>query len=215
MSGGVDKLSKVNWELAAPHMDFINLMTYDYYGAWSNTYGHQTGLYDTDGYATSIDGFSIDEAINYLTQQRSVPANKLAIGVASYGRAWSGITGGNQESPFNGVAQGGSPMTGIPSEGFWEAGILDYKGAEEFMMGGANGGGINGYVTQWDDAAKASYLWNPTNGNLVTLDTARSVNAKGTYVQEKGLAGLFTWEIDGDNGSILNAMHEGLGHNPL
>ena len=26
------------------------------------------------------------------------------------------------------------------------------------------------------------------------------------------LGGLFAWEIDSDNGDILNAMHEGLGH---
>jgi chitinase len=26
------------------------------------------------------------------------------------------------------------------------------------------------------------------------------------------LGGLFAWEIDADNGDILNAMHEGLGH---
>jgi chitinase len=212
MSGGVEKLSHVNWEKAAPVMDFVNLMTYDYYGAWSTTYGHQTGLYDTNGLATPIDGYTIDDAVTYLTEQRSVPAGKLGIGVAMYGRGWKGISGGDQQGPFNGAATGGSPITGTTTEGFWEAGILDYKGAETYMMGGAEGTGINGYNVFFDDAAKASYIWNPSNGTYITLDTKRSVIEKGKYVQEKGLAGLFAWEIDGDSGSILNSMHEGLGH---
>ena len=89
---------------------------------------------------------------------------------------------------------------------------MDYKGAETYMMGGAEGTGINGYNVFFDEAAKASYIWNPTTGTYVTLDTKRSVIEKGKYVQEKGLAGLFAWEIDADNGTILNSMHEGLGH---
>ena len=35
------------------------------------------------------------------------------------------------------------------------------------------------------------------------------------YVRSLGLAGLFSWEIDADNGDILNAMHEGLAGGPL
>ena len=49
-----------------------------------------------------------------------------------------------------------------------------------------------------------------SDGKLVTYDSPRSVIAKGEYVRGLGLAGLFSWEIDADNGDILNAMHEGL-----
>ena len=212
VSGGVEKLSKVDWENAAPAMDLINLMTYDYYGAWSTTYGHQTGLYDTNSPSTPYAGYTVDDAVSYMTEQRSVPASKIGIGVAMYGRGWQGINGGNETGPFNGIASGGSAIQGSQQQGFWENGIMDYKGAETYMMGSAEGSGINGFTLFWDAAAKASYLWNAAEGKLVTLDTPRSVIEKGKYVKDKGLAGLFAWEIDADNGNILNAMHKGLGH---
>ncbi len=209
MSGGVEKLSKVNWQRAAPVMDFINLMTYDYYGAWNTTYGHQTGLYDTSDQLTSMEGFNINDAVNLLLDQ-GIPASKVAVGVAMYGRGWEGIQGGTQSGPYG--ASGGSAISGTQEQGFWEKGIMDYKGAETYMMGGPDGQGVNGFTLFWDDAAKASYLWNPTDGKFVTLDTPRSVVEKGQYVLDKGLGGVFAWEIDADNGNILNAMHEGLGH---
>ncbi|MDB2387329.1 PKD domain-containing protein, partial [Shewanella sp.] len=46
----------------------------------------------------------------------------------------------------------------------------------------------------------------------ITFDDPRSVKAKGQYALANQLGGLFAWEIDADNGDILNAMHEGLGH---
>lgn len=36
------------------------------------------------------------------------------------------------------------------------------------------------------------------------------MKVKGVYVCNFGLVGLFLWEIDVDNGDILNVMYEGL-----
>ena len=55
-------------------------------------------------------------------------------------------------------------------------------------------------------------MFKPSTGELITYDDERSVKAKGQYVLANKLGGLFSWEIDADNGDILNAMHEGLGH---
>jgi chitinase len=212
VSGGVSKVSQIDWERAIKVMDHVNLMSYDYYGAWSQTYGHQTGIYDTNDLATPIDGFNIDDAVNYLTTQRNVPASKINIGVAMYGRGWTGITGGNADGPFVDGASGGTPISGSTADGFWEKGIVDYKGLEKNQLGGVNGSGANGFKLFWDDTAKASYLWNQATGTFITFDTERSVKAKGDYVTSKGLGGIFSWEIDADSGTLLNAMHEGLGH---
>jgi chitinase len=100
-------------------------------------------------------------------------------------------------------------FTGTPANGVWEAGIQDYKGMKNAMIG-ASGNGVNGFETFYDEQAQAAYVWNKSNGTLATYDSPRSVNAKGQYVRSLGLAGLFSWEIDADNGDILNAMHEGL-----
>ena len=58
----------------------------------------------------------------------------------------------------------------------------------------------------------AGYLYRPGTHDVMSYDNADSVRAKGAYVRSKGLAGVFSWEIDGDNGDILNAIHVGLGH---
>lgn len=202
MSGGVQKLSVVDWEDAHAYMDFINLMTYDYYGAWSGTLGHMTGLYPSEN--SPLDGFSADEAVQYLLD-RGVPAEKIALGAAMYGRGWSNVSAVSDNNPFTGI--GGDGITGG-----WERGIMDYKAIEADFMGGPEASGINGFTVGWDDEAKASYVWNPTSNTLISLDTKRSVREKGSYILQHQLGGIFAWEIDADNGAILNSMHQGLGH---
>ncbi|GAB2927223.1 glycosyl hydrolase family 18 protein [Rheinheimera gaetbuli] len=202
MSGGVQKLSVVDWEDAAPYMDYINLMTYDYYGAWNGVLGHQTGLYPSPN--SPIVGFSADEAVQYLLD-RGVPASKIALGAAMYGRGWQNVSGTTGGNPFTGT--GGDGITGG-----WERGIMDYKKIEADFMGGPEASGVNGFTVSWDDTAKASYVWNPATNTLISFDTKRSVREKGAYILQHQLGGIFAWEIDADNGHILNAMHEGLGH---
>ncbi len=76
-------------------------------------------------------------------------------------------------------------------------------------MLGANNTGINGFEYGYDAQAEAPWVWNRTTGELITFDDHRSVLAKGSYAKSLGLAGLFSWEIDADNGDILNARRYG------
>lgn len=196
---GPGKIDNVNYVQAGQAVDYFFAMTYDFYGAWNNVLGHHAGLYPTDN--SKLDGFSVDEGIQNLINA-GVPAEKLVVGAAMYGRGWKGVSGGS----FN-------PMTGTgngAADGTWEAGLLDYRDIEQNYLGG--GQGINGFIYAYDDAAQAPYVWNPFSGELITYDNQRSVKAKGQYVRDNGLAGLFSWEIDADNGRILNAMNAGLGH---
>lgn len=109
--------------------------------------------------------------------------------------------------PMTGVGNG--KLTGSTAQGVWEAGVIDYKGIKANMLG-ADNTGINGFEYGYDAQAEAPWVWNRTSGQLITFDDDRSVKAKGVYARSLGLAGLFSWEIDADNGDILNAMHEGL-----
>ena len=70
----------------------------------------------------------------------------------------------------------------------------------------------SGWTYSYDETAEAPSLFKASTGDLITFDDARSVKAKGQYVLSNQLGGLFAWELDADNGDILNAMHEGLGH---
>ena len=225
---GWDKLEDVDYGAAIEHMDYIFTMSYDFFGGFSNVLGHHTGLNcaghwsveecnetnfeDEAGVLWPDQGpqYTGAHGIELLLAQ-GVPANKLVLGAAMYGRGWEGV----QQSSFavEGVplsGTGNGPLLGTAADGVWEPGLIDYKGIVKTMVGAA-GTGINGFQVYYDDVAAGAYVWNPTNGKLVTYDSPQSVIAKGHYVRSEGLAGLFSWEIDADNGDILNAMHDGLG----
>ncbi|CAL1540570.1 unnamed protein product [Lymnaea stagnalis] len=59
-------------------LDFINVMTYNFHGAWDTEVGHHSPLY-------AEDGLSLSFAADYL-KSMGVPASKLVIGVGTYGR---------------------------------------------------------------------------------------------------------------------------------
>ncbi|NOJ21633.1 glycosyl hydrolase family 18 protein [Vibrio coralliilyticus] len=221
---GYDKIEDVNYGDAVQYMDYIFAMTYDFYGGWNNVPGHQTALYcgtfmrpgQCDGSGVDENGepykgpaYTTDNGIQLLLAQ-GVPANKLVVGTAMYGRGWEGVTPDtltDPNDPMTGTGTG--KLKGSTAQGVWEDGVIDYKGVKSFMLG-ADNTGINGFEYGYDAQAEAPWVWNRSTGQLITFDDDRSVKAKGAYVRNLGLAGLFSWEIDADNGDILNAMHEGL-----
>ncbi|XP_037867788.1 chitinase isoform X2 [Bombyx mori] len=196
ISAGWDKIQVVNYKEAQKYMDHIFVMSYDFKGAWSNdTLGHQTALYAPSW--SPKETYTTDFGIRYLLTQ-GVQPKKLVVGVAMYGRGWTGVHDYNDDIPFTGVANG-------PVKGTWQDGVVDYR---EIVNGITSGT----WQYFYDKVAQAPYVWNPTTGDLVTYDDARSVIEKGKYVRNNKLGGLFAWEIDADNGDILNAMNMGLGN---
>lgn len=214
IGAGYDKIEDVDYAAASQYMDYIFAMTYDFFGGWNNVVGHQTALncgshmsqgecdgtgLDDKGEPRKGPAYSITNAIDLLLAQ-GVDAKKLVVGTAMYARGWTGVTRESMTDPTN-------PMTGIGNgkvAGSWEAGVIDYKDVVTRYVDKA------GVEVGYDDVAQAAYAYDPSNGDLVTYDNKKSVLAKGEYVRSLGLAGLFAWEIDADNGDILNAMQEGL-----
>ncbi|MGL4249870.1 MAG: glycosyl hydrolase family 18 protein [Aeromonas sp.] len=196
IGAGGDKIEDVDYKAAQQYMDHIFMMTYDFNGAWSNTeLGHQTNLY-----AASWDPatkYTTDKAVRQLLAQ-GVEPGKLVVGAAMYGRGWTGVSGYQGNNPFTGKATG-------KVKGTWEDGVVDYRDIVNNRMG-------TGWEKGYDEVAEGPYVFKASTGDLITYDNERSVKAKGQYVLANQLGGLFSWEIDADNGDILNAMHEGLGH---
>ncbi|MGF1687565.1 glycosyl hydrolase family 18 protein [Photobacterium japonica] len=195
---GVDvkKIDVVDYNRAQAYMDYIFLMNYDMFGAFDlNTLGHQSGIYDASH--NPMVKHTVERGVNDLLAQGLDP-KKLVVGVPKYGRGWKGVHNITGDNPMTGQATGAI-------KGTWEDGVLDYRDIADNHSG-------NGWESRYDEQAEASYKWNPTTKELITYDDERAVKAKGQFVQERGLAGLFSWEIDADNGDLLNAMHEGLGH---
>ncbi|KAJ4934731.1 hypothetical protein JOQ06_007514 [Pogonophryne albipinna] len=70
----------------AMHLDFINVLTFDFHGPWESVTGHHNPLYK-GSQDTGNKTYSTDYAMRYWRDQ-GAPAQKLNLGLAAYGRAF-------------------------------------------------------------------------------------------------------------------------------
>ncbi|MBT3153339.1 cellulose binding domain-containing protein [Streptomyces sp. CHD11] len=182
-SGG--KIDAADYGGAAQYLDWYNVMTYDYFGAF-NAQGPTAPHSPLTSYnGIPQDGFNSAAAIAKL-KAKGVPASKLLLGIGFYGRGWTGVT---QSAP-GGTATGAAPGT-------YEAGIEDYKVLK-------NSCPANGTV--------AGTAYAHCGNNWWSYDTPATINSKMAWANSQGLGGAFFWEFSGDttNGELVTAMDNGL-----
>lgn len=180
----------------------INLMTYDFFGTpWAETVTHHTNLK-----AIEQDGWAVDTIVEHLLSE-GFPADRINIGYAGYTR-----NGRNVEleslSPLKGTYNAGTGTT----VGTFESGTNEWYDVIYNYLDLENQKGRNGFNVYTDQIADADYLYSPESKVFMSLDTPRSIKAKGVYAAKLGLGGMFTWTIDQDNGVLVNAAREGLGY---
>jgi chitinase len=183
-SGG--KIDAADYGGAAQYVDWYNVMTYDFFGAWAATgpTAPHSPLYSYSG--IPIAGFYSDAAIQKV-KSKGVPSSKLLIGIGFYGRGWTGVT----QSEPGGSASG-------PAPGTYEQGVEDYK----VLKGRCPS---TGTVAGTAYAKCGSEWW--------SYDTPGTIGGKMSYAKSQGLAGAFFWELSGDTsgGELIGAMRNGLG----
>ncbi|MGW3523961.1 glycosyl hydrolase family 18 protein [Streptomyces olivaceus] len=182
-SGG--KLDAADYGGAAQYLDWYNVMTYDYFGAFDadGPTAPHSPLTSYSGIPAA--GFNSADAIAKL-KAKGVPSAKLLLGIGFYGRGWTGVT---QSAP-GGSATGAAPGT-------YEAGIEDYKVLK-------NSCPVTGTVAGTAYAHCGNQWW--------SYDTPSTIASKLTWAKNQGLGGAFFWEFSGDtsNGELVNAINSGL-----
>ncbi len=157
---------------AQQYLNFINVMSYDFFTGGSLA-GHHTNLYETGKVTNEQSG---DLAVKRY-KQAGVPAEKLVLGIAFYGRAWQLQTDDPDAHPRSIVkVERGNGYTFIK---------------DSLLTNPA-------YKRHWDRKAKAPYLYNANLKRFVSYDDEQSVKAKCRYVKKKGLAGVMFWEYASD-----------------
>lgn len=182
-------IDAIDYVQAQTYVDWFNLMSYDFHGAWEAGGGkaeHHAALYDNGD--PSGPNMNVSSAVSRL-RSAGVPSSKIVMGLPFYGRSFAGTDG--LLSAFNAAGPGS-----------YEAGVLDYKDIA------ANYAGKNGYQYTWDEQAQVSYLYNDQQKVFVSYDDARSIALKAAFARQQGLGGLMAWELSGDNGELSAAMQD-------
>jgi len=171
----IDK--SVDWDIVTPLIDNVNLMSYDLIGGYSKVTGHHTSLYSTENQERSG-----DYAVKYL-KSKGVPANKIVLGAAFYGRIYKDVANIN-----NGLYQAANFKGGVNQNNFDEV-TKDF----EFF---------------WDETAQAPYAYQKENQLFLTYDNKKSIKLKSNYVKENGLHGIMFWQLMNDkrNDGLLKVM---------
>ncbi|MFD4551577.1 glycosyl hydrolase family 18 protein [Streptomyces sp. NPDC058246] len=182
-SGG--KIDAADYAGAAQYVDWYNVMTYDFFGAFDadGPTAPHSPLTSYSGIPTP--GFTTADAIAKF-KAKGVPASKLLIGIGFYGRGWTGVT---QDAP-------GGTATG-PAAGTYEQGIEDYKVLKTSCP-------ATGTIAGTAYAHCGSNWW--------SYDTPATIGTKMTWAKSQGLGGAFFWEFSGDtsNGELVSAINSGL-----
>ncbi len=182
-AGGFTKFleESIEWKKVMPLIDRVNLMTYDLTNGYSTVTGHHTPLY-----STPVQLESTDNAVTYL-EKLGIPANKLVIGAAFYGRIFENAAAAN-----NGLNQATKFQRGV-----------DYKNLETYLAD-------KHFKTYWDSTAKAPYMYDATNRLFFTYEDPASIKLKTQYALQKKLNGIMFWELNNDKPKqgLLDAIDE-------
>ncbi|MGM9467950.1 glycosyl hydrolase family 18 protein [Streptomyces murinus] len=179
------KIDSADYSGAAQYVDWYNVMTYDFFGAWDaqGPTAPHSPLTSYSGIPKA--GFTTADAIAKY-KAAGVPASKLLIGIGFYGRGWTGVT---QDAP-------GGTATG-PAAGTYEQGIEDYKVLKSSCP-------VTGTVAGTAYAHCGSNWW--------SYDTPSTIAGKMSWAKTQGLGGAFFWEFSGDtsDGELVNAISSNL-----
>ena len=178
---GSAKIANFNLAGVAAHIDFFNVMTYDFHGAWESVTGHLAGF---EGDST---GYDIRTTID-LYRAAGVPPEKIVLGAPLYTRAWGGVDGGT-----NGGY--GQTSTATAPGTFPDApGMYDYKDlAEEWLAG------LGGWELYWDDSAGAAYLYSEESRIFSSFETPGTIAFRAEWAQHQGLRGMMFWDLSSDD----------------
>ena len=169
------------------YLDWINVMSYDFFNSLTPTTGHHAGLY-ASAFAAPDDRNADASVKQHLAA--GIPPQKLVLGVAFYGRGFTGVT-----PLHDGVNQ--------PYQRF-EAAHPYSELVAKFIDS-------NGFVREWDAKAQAPFLWNGQTHAFITYDDPQSIAIKAEYVRKHGLGGVMFWELSQDSGEVLvDAIVKGL-----
>jgi len=188
--GGAYSVSD-SYDLAAltPAVDWLNVMTYDMNNIFSPSSGFNAPL-DADprdpAPAPQRGRDNLTSAVRYYESQ-GVPAAKIMLGVAFYGRGFTGVS--PQDDGLYSKYKDGFPETP------WKTVSAQFLTSPE-------------WVRHWSGSAQAPWLYNASQHIFFTYDDPRSLAIKADFARREHLRGAMIWVLGEDDpgNCLLNAL---------
>ncbi|CAF1580064.1 unnamed protein product, partial [Adineta steineri] len=163
----IDKAYEV--DKLVPVMDWFNLMTYDFHGAWDQNRAHHSSLNSKDN--EKDDTMYIDFAVKYY-QKLGMPPSKIMLGIGTYGRGDTSAM----------------PYTGFKGEsGF----VAYYESCIQIVC--------EKMKETWDAKQLVPYIAGPYNQPKAGVENVRSMKYKANYIKQNNLGGAMIWTLDMDD----------------
>jgi chitinase len=190
ISGDADPggaLDAADYAGAATELDWVNAMTYDYFGAGAEP-GPTAPHSPLTAYPGIPDRNDTVEATVAKLLGMGVPARRILLGIGLYGRGWSGVTSAAPGGTSDGRA-----------DGTYEKGVEDYRVLKRSCPPVGTVGGT-------------AYAF--CGGQWWSYDTPATIAEKVSWARSQGLGGAFVWELSGDtaDGELLDAIAAGWSH---
>jgi GH18 family chitinase len=174
-----ERMNHVEWWNIEPIVDIINLMSYDYFGAWDANTNHNSPLFAN---SQGDPEFNLSQSVHNLIHVYGVSPNKITAGVAFYGRT----------AKTNGVPALFAPSLNqvdqitFPED---EGSPLYYNVIDRLHL----------FDEHWDNQSNVPYLTGKNGLNtFVSYDNIASITEKAQFIVEQNLRGAIIWEITGD-----------------
>ncbi len=179
-----------SYDLAAlaPLLDWFNVMTYDMNNIFSPLSGFNAPLAADPQDPSPQPARARDNLRSAvrLYESHGVPPQKIMLGVAFYGRGFTGVS--SRRAGLYSRYTGGYPET-------------PWKSVRRWLTDGH-------WVRHWSDTARAPWLYNARRRLFFTYDDPQSMAIKAGFIRRAGLRGAMIWVLgeDDPHNGLLNAL---------
>lgn len=161
------------WEVdeLKTRVDLLNVMSYDFHGPWSDHAGHNAPLRAAPDDEDGS-GSNVEAALTYWADRRRWPKGRLNLGIPCYGRGFA-VKSWHRK-----------PAGNAPHETFAVHDVPDLI--------------QDGWRRAWDATVGVPTLLKEGVAEILSYEDAESAALKGAWAREKGLRGIFFWQIEQD-----------------
>jgi chitinase len=235
VGAGVDKiklLSNEQWQVVANAIDYLNLMAYDFHGAFDYRKGSPYSIADFHS-AMDLDAqdptvqdptlkeYNVRDAVKHYLAAGFKP-KQIVVGMPIYGRMVNVSTLGDDHYGLYQALLANIPAGQYDDWSSGATGMFDYSCIVTAISGGQCKGNTPAGLHLAPVESHQKYAdhsgsqWAYTDANqIITFDDAAGISRKSAWVKQEGLGGAMFWSLSGDlpstdERSLIRSAHNAL-----